>query len=73
MIVEMASVSLSEKQSVELCDSIGKMLVAELDSESIKKKVDRMVADFVKKNMIKDDPSDLSKKIMWSVKVALKK
>jgi len=73
VIVEMASVSLSEKQSVELCDSIGKMLVAELDSESIKKKVDRMVADFVKKNMIKDDPSDLSKKIMWSVKVTLKK
>ena len=69
----MPSVSLSKKQSVELCDNIGKMLAMELDSAAVQNKVKRVIADYTKANMIADAPEDLMRKISWSVKVELKK
>lgn len=63
---------LTAKQSDEITEEIGRILVLELDSESVKKKVDRLISDYVKKNKIDSKPEALSKKIQWSVKVALK-
>ena len=64
--------SLSKKQGDEITDAVGKMLVMELESESVKKKVDKLVSDYVKKNKIDAKPEALSKKLQWSVKVSLK-
>ena len=63
---------LTMKQGDQLTAEIGKMLAVELDSESVKKKVDKLVADYVKKHDIDSKPDVLSKKIQWTVKVALK-
>ena len=64
--------ALSEKQSVELCDNVGKMLATELNSASVHLKVKRIVADYVNKRDIEDDPERLLKKLEWSVKVKIK-
>jgi hypothetical protein len=68
----MQTMALSEKQSVELCDSVGKMLAAELNTASVHLKVRRIVADYVNKRDIEDDPERLMKKLEWSVKVKIK-
>lgn len=65
----MQTVSLSERQSVELCDDIGRMLALELENAATHVKVRRIVADFVNKRDIEDDPERLLKKLEWSVKV----
>jgi hypothetical protein len=64
--------ALTMKQGDDLTKEVSMMLVHELESESIKKKVDKLVSDYVKKNGIDSKPEALSKKIQWSVKVALK-
>jgi len=64
---------LTDKQSVELCDSVGKMLVMELESETVKGKVKKLVADYVKKNKIDVNPTGLNDKLEWHVQVRLKK
>ncbi len=69
----MKAAGLTEKQSIELCDSVGKMLVTELEADVVKNKVKKLVSDYVKKNKIDDDPADLSSKLTYSVKVSLKK
>ncbi len=68
----MQTMALSEKQSVELCDNVGKMLATELNAQSVQLKVRRIVADYVNKRDIEDDPERLLKKIEWSVKVKIK-
>ena len=60
---------LGEKQSVELCDSIGKMLALELNTEAVRLKVRRLVAEYVNKRDIADDTERLLKKLEWSVRV----
>jgi len=70
---KMKASSLTEKQSVELCDDVGKLLVKELESAAVKTKVKKLVTDYVKKNKIEVDAAKLSDKLNWSVKVQLKK
>jgi hypothetical protein len=60
------------KQGDELTAEVGKMLASQLDSESVMKKVDKVVADYVKKNVVETKPEAVSKKIQWTVKVTLK-
>ena len=60
---------LGEKQSVELCDSVGRMLALELNTEAVRLKVRRLVADYVNKRDISDDPERLLQKLEWAVKV----
>jgi hypothetical protein len=60
---------LGEKQSVELCDNIGKMLASELNTEAVRVKVRRLVAEYVNKRDIADEPERLLKKLEWSVRV----
>jgi hypothetical protein len=64
--------ALTKKQGVELTAEVSKMLVKQLDSESVHKKVDKLISDYIKKNEIDTKPEALSKKIQWSVKTALK-
>ena len=64
--------SLTDKQASDLCDSVGKMLVMELDNNMVKAKVKKQVADYVKKNKIAA-PAGLAEKLQWTVKVQLKK
>jgi hypothetical protein len=64
--------TLTGKQGDELTKEISTMLVGELESGSVKKKVDKLVANYVKKNKIEIKPEELSKNIQWSVKVTLK-
>jgi hypothetical protein len=58
---------------VELCDSIGKMLELELNTEEIRIKVRRLVTDYLNKRDIADDPERLLKKIEWVVNVKLRR
>jgi len=64
---------LTDKQSVELCDALGKMLVAELEAPAVKTKVQKLVTDYVKKNKVDADPKSLSNKLHWHIQVLLKK
>jgi hypothetical protein len=65
------SLELGGKQSVELCDIIGKMLALELNTGEIRTKVRRLVTDYLNKRDIADDPERVLKKIEWSVTVKL--
>jgi hypothetical protein len=69
----MQSVSLNDRQSWELCDEIGNILTAQLDTDAVRNKVDRSIADYVKRNNLNLDNKDLSRNIEWSVKVSLKR
>jgi len=64
---------LNDRQSVELCDTVGKMLVMELEAPAIKTKVQKLVTDYLKKNKVDTDPKSLSNKLHWHVEVLLKK
>lgn len=65
--------SLTEKQSVELCEIIGKMLALELESDTVKTKVKKLVADYVKKSGLKIDPKAVSDRAHLHVQVMLEK
>jgi hypothetical protein len=69
----MQSVSLNDRQSRELCDEIGNILTAQLDTDAIRNKVNRSVAEYVKRTSLNDAPEYLAKNISWSVKVSLKR
>ena len=71
MASELLSLELGEKQSVELCDNIGRMLALELNSEPVKRKVKRLVVDYLNKRDIADDPERLLKKLEWAVRVRI--
>ncbi len=67
----MQALELGEKQSVELCENIGKVLALELDSDVVRIKVKRLVADYLNKKDISYEPDRLLKKLEWSVKVKI--
>ena len=64
---------LTDKQSVELSDNVGKMLVNELESATVKNKVKKLVSDYVKKNKIDANLTFLNDKLEWRVQVRFKK
>jgi hypothetical protein len=67
----MQATSVSEKQSWEICDEIGKLLVAKLDNKEIQDEVDQWIAEYVKTNNIDVDAKELADNLTWSVKVQL--
>ncbi|MCX6644676.1 MAG: hypothetical protein NT043_05675 [Candidatus Bathyarchaeota archaeon] len=69
----METLSISDKQGMEICENVGRMLVEELDSEDVWNRVEQMLADYLKNNNINMDAADLTDKLEWSVKVKLKK
>lgn len=70
---KMETLSISDKQGMEICENVGQMLVEELGSEDVWSRVEQMLADYLKNNNINMDASDLTDKLEWSVKVKLKK
>jgi hypothetical protein len=69
----MQSVSLNERQSKELCDVIGKMLLKQLESSEVSDKVYDVISEYIEQNNIEVDAEGLSHKISWAVKVELEK
>ena len=69
----MQSVSMNDRQIREISDEIGKMLTISLDTETVRNKVNRLIADYLKKNNIDENRANIAKKISWSVKVSMKK
>jgi hypothetical protein len=69
----METVSISDKQGMEICENVGRLLVDELDTEEVWGKVEQMLSDYLKSNNINEDASALTDKLEWSVKVRLKK
>ena len=64
---------MNDKQGMEICENISRMLVDELDTEDVWNRVEAMLSNYLKNNNINEDASDLTEKIEWSVKVRLKK
>lgn len=64
---------MNDKQGMEICENVGRMLVDELDNEDVWSRVEEMLSDYLKNNNINEDASDLTDKLEWSVKVRLKK
>ena len=69
----METLNISDKQGMEICENVGRMLVEELDSEDVWNRVEQMLVDYLKNNNINMDAADLTDKLEWSVKVKLKK
>jgi hypothetical protein len=69
----METLIITDKQGMEICEHVGRMLARELDSGNVWNKVKNVVADYLKNNNISADASDLTDKLEWSVKVKLKK
>jgi len=69
----MQSVSMNDRQIREISDEIGKMLTISLDTETVRNKVNRLIADYLKKNNIDENRANIAKKISWSVEVSMKK
>jgi hypothetical protein len=69
--VRLQRLELGEKQSVELCDTLGKLLSLELSTEAVRTKVRRFVVDYLNKRDVADDPERLLKKLEWAVKVKI--
>ncbi|HLN44248.1 MAG: hypothetical protein ACM3WQ_06650 [Chloroflexota bacterium] len=69
----MQSLEFGEKQGVELCENVAKMLTSELESATVRTKIKRMVADYVNKRDIAYDPERLMKRLNWTIKVRIMK
>jgi hypothetical protein len=69
----METTSFNDKQGMEICENVGRMLVEELDTEDVWSKVEDMLAGYLKSNNINEDATDLTDKLEWSVKVKLKR
>jgi hypothetical protein len=69
----METMSITDKQGMEICENVGRTLVDELDSENVWNKVEQTLSEYLKNNNINEDAADLTDKLEWSVKVKLKK
>ena len=71
--VLLLSLEFGEKQGVELCENVAKMLTSELESATVRTKIKRLVADYVNKRDIAYDPERLIKRLNWTVRVKIVK
>jgi hypothetical protein len=69
----METMKVDDKQAMEICENVGRTLVDQLDSDQVWDKVEQTLSEYLKSNNIKEDASDLTDKLEWSVKVKLKK
>ncbi len=63
---------LTKRINVELADTVGKLLLEELDKESVRAKVSGAVSTFVKEKKLLVNAADLTQRLEWGVKVRLK-
>jgi hypothetical protein len=64
--------TMSDKQGMEICESVSRLLVEELDTEDTRKRVKQMLTTYLKENNINEDAANLVDNFEWSVKVSLK-
>ncbi len=64
---------MSDKQGMEICENVSRLLVEELDTEDTWNRVEQMLARYLKDNNLNGDASNLTDNLEWSVKVKLKK
>ena len=73
VVKNMETTSFNDKQGMEICENVGRVLVDELDTEGVWNKVEEALQQYLKDNNIKEDATELTDKLEWSVKVKLKK
>ena len=70
---DVETLSLTDRQGIEICDNVGKLLANELDSREVRNKVERTVTDYLKSQKMEIDAPEITKKLDWSVNVRLEK
>jgi hypothetical protein len=69
----METMSINDKQAMEICENVSRTLVDELDKDDVWNKVESALSDYLKSNNISENTENLVDKLEWSVKVKLKK
>lgn len=69
----METMSVNDKQAMEICENVGRTLVDQLDTDDVWNKVEQSLSDYLKSNNINQNPADVTDKLEWSVKVKLRK
>lgn len=69
----METIEINDKQGMEICENVWRVLVDQLDTEDVWNRVEGMLANYLKNNNINVDAANLTDKLEWSVKVRLKK
>ncbi len=69
----METMNVNDKQAMDICENVGRTLVDQLDNDQVWDKVEQTLSEYLKSNNIKEDASNLTDKLEWSVKVKLKK
>lgn len=69
----METISVNDKQAMEICENVGRTLVDQLDNDDVWNKVEQSLSDYLKSNNISQNPIDVTDKLEWSVKVKLRK
>ena len=69
----METLSINDKQGMEICENVGQMLANQLDEDEVWDKVEQMLSSYIKNNNLNTDATSLTDKLEWSVKVRLKK
>lgn len=69
----METTTINDKQGMEICENVGRVLIEKLDSDEVWSKVEEILADYLKNNDINAEPTDLTSRLEWSVRVKLKK
>jgi hypothetical protein len=72
-VKNMQTTSFNDKQGMEICENVGRVLVDELDTENVWNKVEESLSQYLKSNNIAENATELTDKLEWSVKVRLKK
>ena len=65
--------SLNQQQGQQLCDEIATMLLNTLETQDIDSKVEATINAFLTRQKIDANPSELARKVSWSIKVRLEK
>ena len=69
----METTTFNDKQGMEICENVGRVLVDQLDNDEVWNKVEDSLSQYLKTNNISENATDLTDKLEWSVKVRLKK
>jgi hypothetical protein len=65
--------NLNDRQAMEICDTVGRTLVDELDNKEVWGKIEQVLFEYIKNNNIDADATELTDRVEWSVKVNLRK
>lgn len=69
----MQTSTINDKQGMEICENVGRVLIEKLDSDEVWRKVEEIIGDYLKNNGINLNATDLAGRLEWSVRVKLKK